>query len=210
MPDLELRADVRTILGKKVATLRRQGITPANIFGHNIPSQAIQVPTLEMTHLLRRAGATNLIRIDLAGEATPRMVLVRSISRKPTNDQLLHVDLYQVSMTERTVVEIPLVLTGTSPAVADGLGLLYQQLTTIAVECLPADIPNQVELDISTLVDTHSVLHVSDIALPPNVSVAGELDRVAVSINVATLEAEPEAAAPAAAEEAQPPTPEAS
>lgn len=194
MPDLELHAEARTVLGKNVARLRRVGVTPANIFGHNIPSQAIQVPTLEMTHLLRRAGATHLIRIALSGEPAPRMVLVRSISRKPTTDQLLHIDFYQVSMTERTIVEIPLVLTGTSPAVAEGIGLLNQQLSTLAVECLPVDIPNQVELDISPLVDVHSVLHVSDIALPENVSVVGELDRVAVSINAPTLEEEPAAA----------------
>lgn len=208
MPDLELHAEARTVLGKKVAVLRRAGVTPANIFGHNIASQAIQVPTLEITHLLRRAGGTNLIRIDLASEAAPRMVLVRSVSRKPTTDQLLHIDFYQVSMTERTVVEIPLVLTGTSPAVAEGIGLIYQHLSTIAVECLPGDIPNQIELDVSSLVNTHSVLHVSDLSLPENVSVVGELDRVAVSVNASTVEEEPEEGAEEAPAETPPSEPE--
>jgi large subunit ribosomal protein L25 len=204
MPDLELRAEPRTILGKRVARLRRDGITPANIFGHNIASQAVQVPTLEMTHLMRRAGATHLIRLSLTGEPAPRMVLVRGITRKPTTDQLLHVDFYQVSMTERTIVEVPLVLTGTSPAVAEGLGLLYQHVSTIALQSLPGDIPNQVELDISSLTDAHSAIHVANLPLPPGVTAMDDPEKVVISITSTSIEPEPSVAeeeVPVAAEQ---------
>jgi len=79
MPDLELQAEPRTVLGKKVAALRRGGLTPANIYGHSLPSRAVQVPTLELSQLLRRAGHTQLVRLQVAGEAAPRMVLVRTM-----------------------------------------------------------------------------------------------------------------------------------
>jgi len=128
MPDLELKAEPRVVLGKNVAKLRRAGITPANIFGHNVASQAIQAPTLELTHILRSAGGTRLLKINLAGEPAPRMVLVRHVSRRPTTDQILHVDLYEVSMTEKTTVVIPLILVGTAPIAASGEGTVYQQV----------------------------------------------------------------------------------
>lgn len=197
MPELELDAEPREVLGKRVARLRRAGVTPANIIGHRIPSQAIQVPTLALSTTLRQARGTHLVRLRVAGEAAPRMVLVRHVSRKPTNDLLLHVDFYQVSMTEKTVVEIPIVLTGTSPAVENG-GTLLQQLSTLTVECLPGDIPNRIEMDISGLTEDHPRLHIADLRLPPNVTATEPPDEVVVTV-VAESAAEAEAA-PAAAE----------
>lgn len=200
MPDLELRAELRSVLGKKVARLRHAGVTPANVFGHNLESQAIQVPTPELTHLLRRAGATHLLRLDFGRAAIPRMVLVRHVSRKPTTDQILHVDFYQVSMTERTTVEIPLILVGSSPAAELGEGVLVQQVSTLPVECLPGDIPEQIEVDISGLAEVHSAIHVSDLPLPANVTTSIDPAEVVVSIAAAARAEEVEEAAAAAEE----------
>src|SRR6476660_5796205 len=136
MAEIELQAEPRTVLGKKVARLRRAGITPANIFGHNVASQAIQLSTVDLTHTLRAARGTHLVRLCLAGEPGPRMVLVRQISRKPTTDQLLHVDFYEVSMTEKATVEIPIVLVGSAPIADSGDELVIQQIQSLAVECL--------------------------------------------------------------------------
>src|SRR6266567_8064955 len=122
MPDIEIQAERRVILGKKVARLRRGGVTPANVYGHNVTSQAIQVRTLDLAQALRAAGGTHLVQLAVAGEAASRNVLVRHISRKPTNDQLLHVDFYEVSMTEKTTVDVPVVLTGSAPISETGDG----------------------------------------------------------------------------------------
>jgi large subunit ribosomal protein L25 len=191
--DLELSAEPRAVLGKKVARLRRRGLTPANIFGHNIPSQAVQLPTADLTHALRVAGGTHLLSLRVAGEAAPRMVLVRHVSRKPTTDQLLHVDLYQVSMTEKTTVEVPIVLVGSAPIAETEDVVILPQLTSIAVECLPGDIPEQLEADISTLTEAHSAIHVADLRLPPGVSTAVDPAEVVVGVTASAREMAEEA-----------------
>jgi large subunit ribosomal protein L25 len=193
MPDLELKAEARTVLGKKVAALRRGGLTPANIFGHNVVSQAIQIPTPDLTHTLRAAGGTRLLRLNLVGEPSARMVLVRHVSRKPTTDQLLHVDFYEVSMTERTTVEIPIVLVGSAPIAESGEGMVYQQVSSLTVECLPGDIPEHIDADISVLTGLHSAVHVADLALPPNVTTALDPTEVLVSVASRAVEEEGEA-----------------
>jgi large subunit ribosomal protein L25 len=200
MPDIEIQAEPRAVLGKKVAKLRRAGVTPAHVFGHNVESQSIQVPTVELTHALRAAGGTRLVQLSVAGETVPRNVLVRHISRKPTTDQLLHVDFYEVSMTEKTTVEVPVVLVGEAPIVDSGDGIIIQQINSITVECLPADIPERVEADVSTMTELHSTVHVSDLSLPPNVTTGWEPSDVVVSVS-RRMEAEEEVEAEAAAAE---------
>jgi large subunit ribosomal protein L25 len=202
MPDLELNADPREVLGKNVAKLRRRGLTPANIYGHNVASQAIQVPTLELNHTLRAAGATHLLQLSLSSEDSPRMVLVRNVSRKPTNDQLLHVDFYQVSMTEKTTVEVPIILTGSAPVAETGEGMVLQVVQMLLVECLPRAIPDRIEADLSSLADLHSALHVSDLRLPSGVTTAVDPSDIIVSVNPRLGAEEAGAAAEAAAEEA--------
>jgi large subunit ribosomal protein L25 len=183
MAGIAIAAEPRLILGKKVAQLRRVGITPANVFGHNVASQAIQLRTPELTHALRAAGGTRLLELSLTGEPAPRNVLVRHISRKPTTDQLLHVDFYEVSMTETTTVEVPVVLVGSAPIADTGDGLIIQQINSLTVECLPGDIPNHVEADISEMTEMHSVVHVADLRLPPNVMTGWDPTDVVVSVS---------------------------
>jgi large subunit ribosomal protein L25 len=198
MAEIELQAEPRSILGKNVAKLRRSGITPANIYGHNVASQAIQLSTIDLTHTLRAARGTHLVRLSLTGEQAPRMVLVRQISRKPTNDQLLHVDFYEVSMTEKTTVEIPIVLVGAAPIADSGDGLVIQQIQALTVECLPGDIPDHIEADISSLVDLHSAVHVSDLRLASGVTTSWEPTDVVISVSRKVMAEEEEEAAEAA------------
>ncbi len=203
MPDINIQAEPRVILGKKVARLRRDGVTPANVFGHNVASQAIQIRTGELAHALRTAGATRLVLLSLSGEPSPRNVLVRHVSRKPTNDQLLHVDFYEVSMTEKTTVEVPVVMVGTAPVAETGDGLIIQQINALTVECLPGDIPDRIEADISGMTEMHSTVHVSDLPLPANVMTAWDPSDVVVSVSRRMVEEEEVEAEEAAAEEAE-------
>jgi large subunit ribosomal protein L25 len=200
MADIEIQAEPRVILGKNVAKLRRAGVTPAHIFGHNVDSRSIQVSTIELTHALRAAGGTRLVQLTVAGEREPRNVLVRHISRKPTTDQLLHVDFYEVSMTEKTAVEVPVVLVGEAPIAESGDGMVFQQINSITVECLPANIPDRVEADVSTMSELHSTVHGSDLKLPANVTTTLDPGEVVASIS-RRMEAEEEVEAEAAASE---------
>ena len=200
MPDLTLTAQRRTVLGKKVARLRRAGITPANIYGHNVPSTAIEVNTHDTNLLVRRAGRTSLITLTLDGEAQPRHVLVRDVSRKPTTGELLHIDFMQVSMREKLRVSVPLVLSGHAPVLDTVDAVVFQNLDTVEVECLPADIPQHIDVDVSGITDITSTIHVRDLAVPPAVTILSDPDASVVSVTLRAVEEEVVEEAPEAEE----------
>lgn len=201
MANLALTARRRTVLGKKVAALRRQGITPANIYGHHVPPTAIQADTHDLNLLVRRAGHTALIQLSVEGEREPRPVLVRDLQRKATTGELLHVDFMQVSMQEKLTVTVPVQLVGHAPAVDTAAdAIVFQNLDHVDVECLPADIPQHIEADISALTDLGHTLHVRDLIVPPAVTILTDPDLVVVSVTRKAIAAEEVAEAVAAEE----------
>lgn len=205
MADIALTARPRTVLGKKVKALRRRGVTPANIYGHNVPSLAIEVDTAELGHVLRRAGRTALVQVRVEGEGAARPVLVRQSTRRATSDELLHVDFFQVSMREKLTVDVPLTLVGEAPAVEQLDATVVQTMDTISVQCLPGDIPSHIDVDISTLVDNASNVYVRDLRAPAGVEILNDPDLPVASVSLKAVEVEEEAeeaAEEAAAEEA--------
>lgn len=163
MANSELKAAPRTVLGKKVAQLRRTGITPANIFGNKIESTSVQTDTAELIHLLRASSRNAIINMNVEGETAARTVVVRDLKRNAVTGQLLHVDFYQVSMTEKMRADVPVVLVGVSDAVTTFGGVLLQMAEKIAVEALPADFPEQFVVDVSLITELEGALHVRDL-----------------------------------------------
>ena len=106
----------RTIFGKKVGSLRRNGITPANIFGHGIKSLAIQIETETIEKVLAKAGSTHIITLKSPSARKGHNVLVKEVSRNPVTGMLLHIDFHEVKMTDKVKVEVPLVFSGDAPA----------------------------------------------------------------------------------------------
>jgi large subunit ribosomal protein L25 len=196
MASIDLSARPRTTLGKKVKQLRRRGIVPANIYGRNQESVAVEAPAVELKRIVRAAGHTGLVVVNLDGEATPRTVVVRGIQRAAMTGELVHVDFQQVSMTVRMSVRVPITLTGTAPVSADG-GIIVQALDGLDVECLPGDIPQHIAVDISDMASTDAQIHVRDLVLP--VSVTLQTDEALLVASVAAGSAEPEAGAEEAA-----------
>lgn len=203
MPDLELQVLPREVLGKKVKALRRQGVTPANIYGHGIESRAVQADTSTVAHLLRTAGRNAIISLQVQGEDASRSVMVRAAQRDPVTDRLLHVDFYQVSLTEKMRAEVRVVLVGTAPAVTELGGVLLQGLDSVTVEALPGDIPPQFEVDVSRLEQFDDSIHVKDLVLGPSVTLLTDLEPVIAKVAAPRLAAELEAEAEAAAAEAE-------
>jgi len=203
MPDLELQVLPREVLGKKVKVLRRQGMTPANIYGHGVESRAVQAETSLLVHLLRTAGRNAIISLHVEGEGAPRPVMVRAAQRQPVTDRLLHIDFYQVSLTEKMRAEVPVVLVGTAPAVTELGGVLLQGLDSVSVEALPGDIPAHLEVDVSGLEQFDDSIHVKDLVLGPNVTLLTDLEPVIAKVAAPRLAAELEAEAEAAAAEAE-------
>jgi large subunit ribosomal protein L25 len=203
MADIQLSVKPRQVVGKKVAALRRQGVTPANVYGRNLESKAVEVETAVLTHLLRSAGRNVIIDLRIEDEKSPRPVMLRGLQRDPVTSRILHVDFYQVSLTQKMRSEVPLVLVGKAPAVAELGGILLQNVDSIMVEALPGDIPVHVEVDVSMLARFDDAVHVRELPIDlTKVHVMTEPDVVVAKVAAPRLAAveEEEAAAEVAAE----------
>ena len=198
MTNLNLKATKRDILGKKTRFLRRQGITPTHIFGHDIKSLALQCDTAELQRIIAQGGTTRLIDINIEAEKMPRNTFIREIQRDKLSGQLLHVDFYQINKTEKITADIPIVLVGEAPAVKSRENMIEQLLTQLGVSCLPDKIPPQIEIDISTLEEAGQAIHVSDIVLDPEISITTNPDQLVVKISRIKVAVEKEEVAEAA------------
>jgi len=188
MDRIELEVSNREILGKKVKHLRHQGITPVHLFGHGIQSLALQCETEKAERVLAQAGQTGLINLKLPEEEEPRTVVIRAFDRHWRKDRLLHVDFYQVKMTEKIKLEVPIVLAGEAPALKSKDNMLEHELDTLTIECLPAEIPDGVEVDISSLTEPEQAIRVKDIDVDKDILVLNDPELVVVKISSRPVE----------------------
>jgi len=188
MDKIELKVSKREILGKKVKHLRRQGITPVHLFGHSIESLALQCNTSELERVLRQARQTKLIALKLAKEKKPRTAVVREFDRDWRRGELIHVDFYQVKMEEKIKLEVPVILIGEAPALKSKNNILEHELQTLTIECLPAKIPTNVEVDISSLTEVDQTIRVKDVSLDKDITVLNNPELVVVKIGLRPVE----------------------
>ena len=178
----ELTVNSREVLGKKVKVLRRQGVTPANIFGRGVESTAIQVSTDELRHVLRSAGRNEIVYLKLAGDE-PRPTFVKHVQHHPIADNILHVDFLQISLKERVRIDVPVHIIGLAPAVDRYGGILTLGLDHITVEALPTDVPSAVEADVSSLEEVDSAFHVGDLQIPEGVMLLTDPEQVVAKVS---------------------------
>lgn len=172
MPEmLSIEVLPRTLTGKKVKTLRQQGVVPGVIYGHGVSLQPVQVGERELTRFLARISASSLINVQVAGESLPRLAIIREIQRDVLTQKVTHFDFLQVSLSERMRAAVPIVLVGTSPAVTDGQGVLLQGLSSLEVECLPTELPEEIRADISGLVSVDDQITVADLVIADGIAV---------------------------------------
>lgn len=201
MEQIELEVTNREILGKKVSSLRRQGITPVHLFGHSIKSMALQCDTARLQRVLAEAGKTRLVSLILDNEETPMSSVVREVQIEPRTGGLLHVDFYQVRMGEQVKVEVPIVLVGEAPALKLKENMLMRELNTLSIECLPAKIPASVGVDLTSLTESDQVVRVKDIKLDEEINVLNDPELVVVRISSRPVERVEEVVAVEAVEE---------
>ena len=201
MENITLQADKRSVLGKRNRFLRRQGITPVHVFGHNVASLALQCDTMQLRQTLAHAGTTRLISLKIEGEKRPKNVFVREVQRDSLGKQLLHVDFYQVKEGEKMTVEVPIVLVGESPAMKGKGHMLTHGINSLHVECLPEKVPPQIEIDISILEEVEQPINVKDIVLDPDITVHADPEQLVVKVTEVMVKAEVEEEEEVAAEE---------
>ena len=192
-----LSAQPRDLIGRKVKKLRQKGVIPATVYGKNVKSTSITVKAEDFAKIYKAAGETGLIDLTLDTAVLP--VLIHNIQVDPVGSELLHVEFHQVDLKEKVAARVPIVLIGQSPAVAQKLGVVLSVLDEVEVEALPADLPENIPVDISGLAEVNTELKISDLKMPTGVTL--QTDSGLTVVKIAALVSK-EAQEQAATEEA--------
>ena len=169
MDTIQLKAQKRTVTGRKVKKLRSEGLVPANIYGNKVKSQAVSVDAIEFIKTFKKAGETQIVELQLDNETRP--VLIHNLQKDPLTGKPIHADFYQVNLKEKIKTNVPVELVGESPAVVQKIGLLLQTLNEVEVEALPTDLPEKLTIDVVSLKAVGDELKVSDIKVPQGVEI---------------------------------------
>jgi large subunit ribosomal protein L25 len=198
---VKLKAEPRMDVGRAaVRKLRARGLIPAIIYGGNEKPRALQVTAREINAMMSHASGENvLVELEIAGEDASRTALVQEVQHSPVRGDIRHIDFHAVSMDQMIQAEVPLEPTGIAVGVKTFGGLLEQSLRSLAIECLPGDLPDSITVDISQL-NIGDSIHVRNIQLPPGVTAKVQPDLTAFSVVAPVVEEEaPVAEAEAAA-----------
>lgn len=185
-----LSATMRTLLGKKVKKLRREGILPANVYGKDVPSTALQVNLKEFIDIYKEVGETGLVDLEVDGQKRP--VLIKNVQFEFRNNTPLHADFYQVNLKEKVKTMVPIELVGEAKAVAENIGTLIHPLSEIEVEALPTNLPEKIEVNIENLANIDDHILVSDIQVPEGVTVLTDPGQVIAKISEIVVEETPQ------------------
>ena len=172
---------------------------PAVIYGHNVDSVTVLVDGREFVKAFQKVGRNQLIDLQL-GEEPVRKALIREVQRSPRDGDLLHVDFYQVNLTEKIESEVPIEIEGEVELVSKGEADLQRGLHVLKVECLPTDLPPVITVDVSDLKEIDDEIRVKDLKTPAGCEILDEPDDLIVKVAAHREEVEEVAPAPAAAE----------
>lgn len=177
---LLLEAASRTIFGKKLKKLRKEGIIPANIFGPDFKSQAVSINFKDFSKIYKIAKQTGVIYLKLDSNNLP--VMIKNVQRHPVNDNLLHIDFRKIDLKQKIQTDVPVKIIGQSEAVTQKGGVLLTQAETLLVEALPSDIPQQIEVDISGLKELNQEIQVSSLPKSDKYQIKENADKIIVTV----------------------------
>lgn len=184
----ELKAETRTLFGSKVGRLRRSGIMPATVYGHNVKPQSIQFHSHDLLGLMRTAGTTQLIDL-VVDEQAARPVLIKQTAIDAKRNAVIHVEFFQANLRETLHTSLPVHFVGESAAVKEG-GILLTVLDHVNIESLPQNVPaGGIEVDISQITEINGQINAGDIVLPSNVTLLTPADEMIAKVNPPITEA---------------------
>jgi large subunit ribosomal protein L25 len=196
--ELILRAEPRTVRGKKVGRLRREGLVPGVVYGPVLKETvSVSVNSREFSRLYNRVGHSTIFSLEWESQKQP--VLIREVQVDPVRRDHLHIDFFAPNMNVSLRQLVPVVLVNHNP---DAQGVLNTIVTEIEVEALPSDLPHQLEVDSNSLVAVGDTLKVSDIVAPAGVTILADADDTVATLMPETVEEAPEEVEGEAAEEA--------
>lgn len=177
---ISLIANIRTLTGKKVKKLRKQGLIPANIYGQDFKSQAISVNTKDFFKVYRLAKETKIIYLSIDKKEIP--VLIKNIQKHPVTDQIIHVDFRKIDLKKKIETEVPIKTIGVSEAVSQKGGILLIQSQSVIIEALPENIPQEIEVDISVLKEIGQDIKVADLPKSEKYQIKSPAEKVLVTV----------------------------
>lgn len=180
MDRVSLTVQPRTIIGKKVKQLRRQGVVPGHIYGYQIEPVNVAVSNETLIETYKHSGETGLIDLKLNEQKIP--VLITGMQRHAVSGAYLNVDFHKVNLKEKVSVSVPIIAIGEPIAVTQKIGTLEQPMQEIEIEALPTDLIENIEVDVSELSELEQSIHVSDLKLPSTVTISAEAEEVVFKI----------------------------
>ncbi len=175
----ELSVELRTVIGKKVRAMRREGKIPANIFGTDFVSKSVSVPAIDFTKAFKVAKETGIVYIKLDTENIP--TLIKSVQRHPVDHSILHVDFRKIDLKQKIETQVPVQTIGTAEAVSQKGAVLLTQAQELTIEALPQNIPQFIEIDISGLKEIGQEIKVSDLPKVDAYTIIDDPSKVIVS-----------------------------
>jgi len=196
MAEVTLEVQDRNDAGKGVARkLRAQGKIPAVVYGGRRDPAKITVDRKSVAELIHKSdhGVRSIFLLKMAGTDQQRHAMIKEIQMDPISRKMTHIDFVRVLMDEKIRVTVPVHIVGTAIGVKEG-GILDWHIREVHVECLPNEIPDRIDVDVSPL-GAHEFLRVSDLKVPEGVKILDDLDKNVVGVTHAKAEViEPEAA----------------
>ena len=182
----------RTVTGKKVRFLRREGMVPVHLYGRGVDSQALQVAAATLRRVITSAGANVPVKVNIDGRDGEEICFIRDAQRHPVSEDLLHVDFYRVDVDRVVRAEVPVIMDGEAPAVRNLDGVLLQSFNSLEVEALPLDMPEAFHVDVSGLEDFEAAVRIGDIQIAREVTILRDDQEVIARVAAPRIEEEEE------------------
>lgn len=183
-----IKAEKRSVKGKQVGALRRQGLLPGVIYGRHLDAFPIQMDQHDASNKLGQLTSSSLVIIDVDGKK--HTAIVRDRQKDVIYGNLLHVDFLAVSLTDKLRTSVGIELVGEAPVTESYDVVIMQNLDKLEIECLPGDLPERIEIDLSVLRTPDDFIAVNAVKLGDKVEILTNLEDVIVSVTYVAQEAE--------------------
>lgn len=180
MDRVSLQVTPRTVLGKKVKQLRKQGVIPGHIFGYQTDPINVSVDNKLLEEVYKHSGDTGLVDLKLDEQTYP--VLIQNIQVHAVTDAYLNIDFHKVNLKEKVTVAIPIVAAGEPKAVEEKIGILEQPVSEVEIEALPTDLIDEIEFDVSALAQIDDAVYVKDLKVPSTVTILADEEELVFKI----------------------------
>ena len=176
-----LAAQTRESMGRRAKHVHDNGMIPAVVYGKGVEPRPIQVSRSEFRQVFRAAGMSSLIDLTVGSDKVFKAV-VKDLQVDPISLEPYHIDFHQIRMDEEMTAEVPLKFIGESKAVKEFAGTLVKSLDSVTVKCLPADLPHEIEVDLSVLATFDDHINVGSLKLPNGVKVSDDVNATIATV----------------------------